>query len=275
MTSRRTRMKLRLRRRLRKPGKLAITIGESAVGARRRLRRGVRVGRGRARLVASVLAACRNGDSAVLVLDNERALTPAIRRALQAARLTRADVEVAVLDFKPNVGAKRVRGLPVRRFWVDASPAGAGAPTRHNVDGLVAGRVEGPSQEWLDGWYSDEGVPVYAVSDAVVECYDRAGRIARSEQLDADGALIRIVDRHPRTGKPTTHRYLGSDGRCWLSVWVTKTGTWGRTQQHVGDQREYPTMRQAQAQWLASFADGARLFAGGRAATKVVGLVKR
>lgn len=273
MTSRRTRLRLRLRRRLREPARVATTVGQSTVDARRRLRRSLRAGRGRARLVASVLAACRQGHSAVLVLDDLRALTPSMRRTLQAARLAGADVEVAVLDFKPNVDVKIGRRLPVHRFWTDAAPAGGGAPARHSVDGLVPGRVEGPGEQWLDGWYSD-GKPVYAMSGAVVECYDASGRVARSEQLDADGALVRIVDRYPSTGKATTHRYLDADGRCWLSVWITAKGSFGRTQQHVGDQREYPTMRVAQAQWLRSRVGDARLFAGGRAATKVVGLTK-
>lgn len=190
-----------------------------------------------------------------LLLSDAGALTPAVLRALRLARRARTPVEVVVLDFTVNAGPpdEPLRGLPVRRFWLDAAPAGGGGLPRHNVTDLEQRPVVAWEEDWRAGYYQD-GLPVLAISErgraTVVDHYGRHGRPVRRDELDL-GKLIRIIDLHPSTGQEVTHRYLDAGGDCWLSVWVDPDGTLGRTQRHRGQVREFADYRAAQGDWVA------------------------
>ncbi|MGH3516723.1 MAG: hypothetical protein ACRDQ7_04790 [Haloechinothrix sp.] len=252
----------------------------------RRARRRLRRLSGRARLVVSVLTASARRDSLYLLVSGSPAdgLSPALVRTVRAAVTVRIPVEVLVLDFVPggaeSVPAELPAAVSVRRFWREAAPDGGGAAPRQATAPLPREPVP-VGEEWRTGYYR-AGRPVLALRESegatLVEHYGHAGVPVRRVEIDGRGTLVRIVDLHPATGRDVTHRYLDSDGECWLSVWVDgEDGTLGPTQQHRPHLREFESFRAAQAEWVAeqmARAARRRVVAVGRGAEQVAALVR-
>lgn len=261
------------------PARTAMRRVRSARDLRRRLKRDMRRRAGRARVVASLLGARVRGRPVWLLLSGSEPVSPWYARRLRSAAEHRAGAAVLVLDFVPGVTGLPA-SLPARRFWLDAAPGGGGSAPRYSTADCSAGKVAGPDESWRNGYYRD-GKPVLTITEhgdaTIVEEYDGSGEPVRREEIDQDGKLIRLVDLHPADGREVTHRYLNADGECWLSVWVDpERGTLGRTQQHRGDVREFPTLRAAQASWVAGQISGPtpRILVSGGGAQQVAELVK-
>lgn len=261
------------------PARTALRRVRSARNLRRRLTRNLRRRAGRARVVASLIGARLRGRPVWLLLSGSEPVSPWYARRLRSAAEHRAGAAVLVLDFVPGVTGLPA-SLPARRFWLDAAPGGGGSAPRYSTAGCTEGKVAGPGEGWQNGYYRD-GKPVLTIirrGDAtIVEEYNSTGEPVRREEIDHDGRLIRIVDLHPADGREVTHRYVNADGECWLSVWVDpEDGTLGPAQQHRGDVREFPTLRAAQAAWVAGLISGPtpRILVSGRGAQQVAELVK-
>lgn len=257
----------------------AVRQVRSARNLRRRLTRDMRRRATRARVVASLVGARIRGRPVWLLLSGSEPVSPWYARTLRSAAEHRAGAAVFVLDFVPGVTDLPDR-LPARRFWLDAAPGGGGSAPRYSTVGCIEGKVGGPDETWRNGYYRD-GKPVLTITErggaTIVEDYDGFGEPVRREEIDQDGKLIRLVDLHPSDGREVTHRYLNADGECWLSVWVDpEDGRLGRTQRHRGDVREFPTLRAAQAAWVAGQISGPtpRILVSGRGAEEVAELVK-
>lgn len=263
------------------PSRAALRRVRSADEFRRRVARSMHRRAGRARVVGSLLAARVQRRPVFLLLSGSETISPWYARWLRSAAEHRVRTTVLVLDFVPG-GARLPDGLPARRFWLDAAPGGGGAAPRYSTAGCSEGPVAAYGGEtWLTGYYRD-GKPALTITKlgaaTIVEDYGTSGEPARREEIDERGKLIRLVDLHPADGREVTHRYLDSDGECWLSVWVDdEDSTLGRTQQHRGVQREFPTLRAAQASWVATQLSGAaspRVLISGRGAQEVADLVE-
>lgn len=274
--------------RLAEPAWRAARSARSAAGRAhrraRRLRRALRVRLGEARMLAALPAAGLTRTPVFLLLPDLHALTPELLRALRLAVRARAPVHLAVLDVVAGLDRpagsipERVR---VHRFWLDAAPGGGGAPPQHSVKGLEQAPLPGEDDEWLRGYYRD-GSPALAVADragwTIVEHLASGGRRVRRDEIDPDGRLVRLVDLHPTTAGPVGHRYLDSDGRCWLSVRLDPdSGEAGPAHRHVGELRAFDGMRDCQAEWVAGLlaaAGRSRLVVSGPVAQHVADLAR-
>jgi poly(glycerol-phosphate) alpha-glucosyltransferase len=93
-------------------------------------------------------------------------------------------------------------------------------------------------------WWLRDGLPVARVTSAPastptsghrpqqVELLDAAGRPVRRADLDAQGRVVHLLDR-AGTGssgsdaeQSATHRFIGQDGQCYLTVREHADGTW-------------------------------------------------
>jgi poly(glycerol-phosphate) alpha-glucosyltransferase len=94
-------------------------------------------------------------------------------------------------------------------------------------------------------WWLRDGLPVARVASAPastptsghhrpqqVELLDAAGRPVRRAELDAHGRVVHLLDRAggdssgPEAEQSATHRFIGHDGRCYLTVREHADGTW-------------------------------------------------
>lgn len=93
-------------------------------------------------------------------------------------------------------------------------------------------------------WWLREGLPVARVRCAPggapasglhhrerlvrLELLDATGRATRRADLDAHGRLVHLLDRggDDSAGRSATHRFIGADGRCYLTVREGSDGTW-------------------------------------------------
>lgn len=274
-----------LKLRLAEPARRVVHRARSVARAGRRLSRRMRRRVHGVRLTASLVAARLTRTPVYLLLSGSEQLPLPMARRLRSGVGKWAGVQVIVLDFAPQADAKKAKAqipeqLGVRRFWLDAAPGGGGCAPRHTTEDLVRLPVPGPNETWRTGYYRD-GFPVLGVTEnraaSMVDHYE-AGLPAWREELDSSGRLIRIVDLHPGTQEEVSHRYLDSAGECWLSVWVEADGTLGRTQRHRGTVREFPTYREAQADWVVELmadATRSRILVSGSAASEVAELTRR
>ncbi|MFD1214390.1 glycosyltransferase, partial [Arthrobacter sp. GCM10027362] len=53
---------------------------------------------------------------------------------------------------------------------------------------------------------------------AAIDRFDTAGFRVRREEMDAHGRLIRVLHYGPEAATPTVQRYIGRDGKCFLTV---------------------------------------------------------
>lgn len=247
-------------------------------------------GRARRAILAATGRMQRRG--VFVVISGLPADPEAFVRTIRAAAEENVPVEVLVLDFDPSgeqwpVAHPEPGGFPshvvVRRFWRDAVPEAGGSAPRYSTVTLTPAPVPGPAEgQWRTG-YLRRGAPVLAIdrvgAGTVVEHTNAAGLPLRREEIDAEGRLVRIVDLHPVTGQPVSHRYIGADGTCWLSVWIDPvSGRPGRTQRHRSPLREFPSYSAAQADWVSrciSITALPTVFVGDHSAERVVAKLKR
>jgi poly(glycerol-phosphate) alpha-glucosyltransferase len=87
-------------------------------------------------------------------------------------------------------------------------------------------------------WWLRDGLPLARVTSAAastptsdptvptkVELLDPVGRVTRVADIDASGRATHLLDR-AEEGAAATHRFLGDDGRCYLTVRQSRDGTW-------------------------------------------------
>jgi hypothetical protein len=216
----------------------------------------------------------------VLLAGGRKAALSGTVRSVRLTAALRLPAEIYVLDFNRTVEealAALPTKVPVRRFWRDAAPAGGGVMPRSVTVESSAEPVPGnDAGGWRSGYYL-AGTPVVAITNEPgsksVLHYGTHGAPVRREQIDGGGRLVRVVDIHPATGRDVTHRYLNSDGRCWLSVWLDADGrTPGRTLQHHPMPRELASFRAAQAEWIAdqgTATSRVRMLVAGHAAEQI------
>lgn len=116
-----------------------------------------------------------------------------------------------------------------QRLWQDPElvrfPAGATAGAfRYFRHGVYEAYVR----------FDSAGIP------EVVDHFSPARRRMRREEYDGRGLLVRTLSYPPTAGTPTVQRYIGRDGRCFLTIWQQPGKTdWG-TSFLFGDQpREF------------------------------------
>jgi poly(glycerol-phosphate) alpha-glucosyltransferase len=198
-----------------------------------------------------------------LALRRGGLVTAVLRRAnlLADARLV-AGVCIEVLGLQPRLGedAEELRrsghlhpGVAVRSVLgsLDPSPvtsAPAGVLSAVEVLGGMLPDVPALDQvpDRLDPavtWWLREGLPVARVRCAPggaptsgllhgerpvqVELLDAVGRVTRRADLDAHGRVAHLLDRAGGdTDRSATHRFIGADGFCYLTVREREDGTW-------------------------------------------------
>lgn len=238
--------------------------------AGRRLRRAVRrVVRGHARLGALPRQVVSRGAAAFKVLagrgrlrglfvissyaDGGSFLSGVVPR-IQGALADGVPVEVLELDFSPSAPAVELQpDVSVHRFWEDMV---SGAACQMSPDvmrasaktpAFLADRTRAP------GFYSD-GLPSYAVvkteAGTRVAYYSSNGVHTHTHEFDHEGVFVRIVDLDPATGKEVTHRYVDSDGWCWLSVSIDADGQPTSSFQMLPRAMRWPDLASIQARWV-------------------------
>ncbi|SNR76946.1 hypothetical protein SAMN06265360_11856 [Haloechinothrix alba] len=242
----------------------------------RRLRPVARRAAGRARSTVGLVRLCglvlalrvRRHRVYVLVAGAETAPLRTAVRCVRFAAGLRAPAELVVMDYSNDPAAAGAlagapAGVAVRLFWRDAAPDGGGATPRYTSGTADAPEPHPGSLErsWDTGYYQ-AGRPTMAVTErgrtTAVEHYQHGSMPSRRDEIDERGRLVRTVDLHPATGRAVTHRYLDTSGRCWMSVWIDTDGTVGRAQRHRPVATEFPSLRSAQAEWLASLLETER-----------------
>lgn len=62
----------------------------------------------------------------------------------------------------------------------------------------------------------------------IVDYFSAFRQRIRREEMDGDGRLMRVLDFQPGAQHPATQRYIGRDGKCFLTIWQgSLDGKWG------------------------------------------------
>jgi poly(glycerol-phosphate) alpha-glucosyltransferase len=155
------------------------------------------------------------------------------------------DVEVLRREghLHPLVAVRSVLGA-LDPSAAPATPAQPAEPL--SVTEVLAGLLPGAGdleqlRDRLDPavtWWLHDGLPVARVTSAAastptsgpmaptkVELLDAVGRVIQVADVDASGRVTHLLDR-AEAGEAATHRFLGEDGRCYLTVRQGIDGTW-------------------------------------------------
>jgi hypothetical protein len=174
-------------------------------------------------------------------------------------------VHLLVLEFERDVDSEVDRlkqdALPrlatVKCFWRDAAPSGDGGGFPDTLRDVpqTAISVVTPGHPGRTTYFN-AGLPIATVTELQrgleVEHLAPDGAPIRRDDYDERRRLVRMLELRPDTGRVAMHRYVDSDGTCWMSAWVNpSSGQSGPLQVYSPTPMELATYGDVQARWIS------------------------